>query len=119
MEKGCEIGQGYLFSKPMPALEAEAMLLGSSPDGNPLATSESCGQHGVHSRPFCDQALALPIGPVGFVLPLPQVLRLTRIEEDAVPMTKGSAQVRDFILVKGSGIHGAGVFAKLRGLHLR
>jgi EAL domain-containing protein (putative c-di-GMP-specific phosphodiesterase class I) len=29
-EKGCEIGQGYFFSKPIPALEAEAMLLRNS-----------------------------------------------------------------------------------------
>jgi EAL domain-containing protein (putative c-di-GMP-specific phosphodiesterase class I) len=26
-EKGCEIGQGYFFSKPIPAQEAEALLL--------------------------------------------------------------------------------------------
>jgi EAL domain-containing protein (putative c-di-GMP-specific phosphodiesterase class I) len=26
VERGCEIGQGYFFSRPVPALEAEAML---------------------------------------------------------------------------------------------
>jgi EAL domain-containing protein (putative c-di-GMP-specific phosphodiesterase class I) len=28
LEKGCEIGQGYFFSKPVPASEAELMLVG-------------------------------------------------------------------------------------------